>query len=139
MPGVTLGGKPHSNKGDTRAQQQRKQQRAKENMSVTGIKPTKSGSSGMTLFMSRVQKRAFEDIEDQAVFVGDFVATINDMRKTSAKAIIANLTIPASYQVEAMDAMDACAMGFVMCRWYFVPRRPFMPDGDGDELNGDDT
>lgn len=129
MAGTTVGG-PSRSKGDRQGQVARARKRSGEQAAVTGIKPTQSGSSGTTLFMSRVQKRKFADIEDLAVHVGDFVAVINDIRKTPAKSLIVNMTIPAGYQVEAMEAMDACAMGFVMSRWFYVPRRPFMPDED---------
>lgn len=135
MP-TTLGGTPRRNKGDKPEQQKRAIARGKEQEAVTGIKPTVGGSSGTTLFMSRVQKRAFADIEADAVHVGDLVAVFNDVRKTPAKSMLTNLTVPASYQHELIDMMDACAMGFVMIRCYYVPRRPFMEEVGGDELNG---
>lgn len=133
MPSTTLGG----NKGDKPAQQRQARARAREQESVTGIKPTTSGSSGKSLFMSRVQKRTFEEIADQAIHVEDVVAVFNDARKTSAKSMIVTLTIPGNYQHELLDMMDACAMGFVMIRCYYVPRRPFMSEGLDDNDPGD--
>jgi hypothetical protein len=117
-----------SSKGDTRSQKQRGRERANEQESVTGIRPTQSGSSGKTLFMSRLTKRTFADIEADAQHVADVVAVFNDARKTSSRSMIVNLTVPGHYQHELLDMMDACAMGFVMIRCYYVPRHPFMPD-----------
>jgi len=106
----------------------RARKRTADQEANTGIKPTQSGSSGMTLFMSRVEKRTFADIEADAVHVADVVAVINDIRKTPARNLICNMTIPAGYQHELMDAMDSCARGFVMLRAYYVPRHPFMDE-----------
>lgn len=115
--------------GDQAGQKARTRARNQEAELVTGIKPTRSGtSSGHTLFMSRVLKRDFADIEDQAVFVGDLTAVFGEARKTTAKTMIVQMTVPGAYQHELLDMVDACAMGFVMVRCYYVPRTPFMPE-----------
>lgn len=127
------------NKGDQAGQQARARSRGANQEELTGVKPTKSGSSGMTLFMSRVQKRTFDEIKDQAVRVGGAPAMISDIRKTPAQSMIVNMVVPANYQHELLDMMDACALGFAWIEFHFVPRRPFMPDVGGDELGADDA
>ena len=123
--------------GDGAAQKARNRARGKEQQAVTGLKPLSGGSSGFTLFMSRIRKRRFEEVADQARFVCDVAATISDIRKTAAGSLIVTFTLPAAYQCEAIEAMDASSMGFVMFRCYVVPRHPFMPDEEAAEAGSD--
>ena len=114
-----------SSRGDVAAQKARNRARGKEQQSATGIKALSGGSSGFTLFMSRVRKRSFDEVADEARFVCDIAASISDIRKTAAGSLIVTFTLPAAYQNEVIEAMDACAQHFLLLRGYVVLRPTF--------------
>lgn len=131
--GTTIGGGKAGTKPAASAQKARTRERGKDQEAATGIKAKQGGSSGFGGFLSRIRKRTFEDIEDVAVHVSDVVGIVSDFRKVPSRSCLMTVSLPAAYQLEAMDAMDASSMGFVMCRFYVVPRRPFMPDDEEQE------
>lgn len=125
--------------GNRAAQVAAARERSKGQERVTGIKPHASGSSGITAVVGLVQKRTFDDIEDQAVHMGDIVGYISQVSKTASRSMVASLTVPAAYQHELIDMADASALGFVMVRMYVVPRSAFRDDpvDEGDDDGAD--
>lgn len=126
-----------ANKGDSAGQKARNRERGKEQEAATGIKPTRGGSSGVLGFMSRVRKRSYQDVESDAVHVGDFAALLSNVNVTAAGPLVTTITVPGVYELDLLAAFRAQAHGFMLIRCYVVPRRPFFddpePEGDDDE------
>lgn len=116
---------PTKGKDDSLRTQAREATARKQTMAkATGIHDG-NRATGIQRFLTSMPKRDFADIEDLAEHVGDIAGFLSGATKHGNRTLSVTMTIPAAYQHEALDGMDASSFGFMMLRMYVVPRSAF--------------
>lgn len=99
---------------------------------------TNSGSSGISLFVSRMERREWEDIEPHVVAGHQFAALVQDQRILANRSLMVTLVVPPEYAHEVVDAvMQSGASIATWVKLFHVPVATMLPAVEDDEDDGD--
>jgi hypothetical protein len=104
----------------------RQRARNKDTAKALGVAAPRSGSSGVGQVVSRMRRRAWEDIEDEAVYGTFVVGQITDVRMLANRVMSISVQVPVEYAQEALQLGIDSATMFTAFRAYHIPRRAMM-------------